>query len=138
MKHFAGPGLIWLQMRERITRTDLQDLYQLLYAAPEPPERRWTYVDLGQVSAVDVGFREIHWISIRSADIVRRAGWHLRISIHAPTPVTFGVSRMYQQLFGSNDFAEVFVSENPQEALDWLDLPELPDMPVPARLAQGL
>ncbi len=98
----------------------------MLYASPTAPERSLSYVDLGQVRNVDVGFREIHWTSVRATEVVRAQNWSLRVSIYAPTPVTFGISRMYQQLFGGQEFADVFVSEDRQVALDWLGLSDIP------------
>lgn len=113
-------------MRGRVTREDLRELFASLYVSPEARLRHRTYVDLGEVTSVDVGFREIHWLSVRAGEVVQQLDWIVQVSIYAPSQVTYGLSRMYQQLFGQNDNAEVFVSEERAAALGWLDLRDLP------------
>lgn len=128
-RYLADQKLGWLSMRGRVTREDLRDLFASLYDSPEPRLRHRTYVDLGDVTSVDVGFREIHWLSVRVTEVTQRQHWFVRVSIYAPSQVTFGLSRMYQQLFAQHDNAEVFVSDERAAALGWLDLPDAPGMP---------
>lgn len=127
--------MLHVVLHGRVTRDDLNGLFQDLYLADRAPSRSRTLVDLALVNHCDIGFREIHWLSVRSTEVVRRRKWTLNISMHAPSAVTFGLSRMYQQLFANEDRTTVAVSENRAEALQALGLDVWPVQPLERRTA---
>lgn len=122
-KYFRKMNAVRVTIRDRLDREDLNGIYEEMYRSSLAPSHSRSLVDLGDVTACDIGFREVHWHCVRSTELLRCRNWTLAIAIHAPTAVTYGIARMYQQLFENAPKVTVAVTETRPSALESLGLP---------------
>ncbi len=115
---------LYVRYARTITREDLRILFSALYPDHQVGLHSRSLVDLSDIDSVDVGFKELHWLSHRVQE-VRSPRSALRIGIHAPGAVAYGIARIYQQVTESEGEIEVMVHEERAAVLKWLDLPDL-------------
>lgn len=105
----------------------LRDLYDYLKTGQQ---RGNVLVDMADVDSFDYGFKELHWHIMRVQDILHGRDDTMVVSFYAPTQLTFGMARIYQQVADVDGPLQVHVSDTRDIALAVLNLPSLPPEPV--------
>lgn len=75
--------------------------------------------DLSRVTGTDIGFEDTYALFSMYMRNYTRPGHHLRIAIHAPEPISFGIARIFQNLAESSDAIDVELFDRLDTARDW-------------------
>jgi len=126
LKHFTDLDLAWVRHTGTLNRDELRSVFDRVHSATASKVWQKVFTDLADVKEVEVGFREIHWHAVRIQDLLRLQSARVTVSIHAPGTLSFGVSRIYQQVIDPDGPMQVYVSDAREEALAALNLPEIP------------
>lgn len=84
------------------------------------------FFDLRDVTGISFGFTEVLATNEAASSAVEQSGRPMKVACHAVKEVSFGVARMYEQLMTSSGNGEAMVTDNRDEALEWLGLPSIP------------
>lgn len=125
-----GQRLVIITYSGTLTRSDLRHVASSLYDTPSSTVHVRTFIDLSTVVQSEVSFSDILGFVARVRE-TRRMDLTVaaKVVLYAPTSLTFGTARMYQQLAEAEVGLSVFVSADLREALDCIALDALPALP---------
>lgn len=112
-------GRIDTTLSGAIGKADLFSYYEALHRTEGFEPTLNEFIDLEGVTQVDLSSEDLKDFSSHTAPNTRQ-GRAVRVAIHAPGKVAFGMARMYEMLQGDS-VNQVRVFDDRGEALAWID-----------------
>ena len=125
MYHHPAHFAVYVCFAQTITREDLRQLRRVIYPEDARQIHRISFVDFSGIERADIGFREFLWLSHEIGDERRANKIPIRIGLHAPGGVAYGLARIFEQVMQLDGLIEVFVHETRSNVPRWLELPDL-------------
>lgn len=115
-----------------ITLDQIAEMFAAYLDDPAFAFERPHLADLSGVTETDIGFSETYALFSLYLRSYAANGQHMRVAIHAPHPVAFGIARIFQNLAESSDVIEAMLFDTFEAARDWaLDPPDPADRSGP-------
>jgi hypothetical protein len=111
--------LINTRVSGRVTAPELLRYYKALYADPDFEPGMSEIFDLSDVTEIDISTEELRGFSLTTS-VNNSHGGPCKLAIVAPTPVTFGMARMYE-LMQPASLNEIRVHHALAEAEAWVN-----------------
>jgi hypothetical protein len=105
----GGSGITFVVLSGSVSRSDLQGVRDQIGGAGEHTPRLFIDVSAAKLKVSGTDIRELAG---------RDPHLFCRIAVYAPTPATFGLARMYEQVSGDRRHVSVFSDRG--KALAWL------------------
>jgi len=117
-------NLLWIKRIGVITSEDIKALIAESQADSETSTEMAILEDFRLAEQIDLGFTEM----VPIAENSKKLGWGrelpTKMAFVAPTPVTFGMARMFQSLMAGQDRIAIEICKTIDAAVDFLGLPE--------------
>ncbi|MFT6222397.1 MAG: hypothetical protein ACJA1F_000232 [Paracoccaceae bacterium] len=116
--------LSWVFYSDVLTVSLARACHQSLIQHPEFVPGLDFYISLEKVTEIDLDFAKV--TALRSLTESRSKGSQRlpKITLFAPTDMTFGMARMYETLLNQGDVAHAEVFSDEQQCFAWLGLSE--------------
>lgn len=115
-----------IEISGRVTIQDVKSIDDATFHSKDGVIPAYEFTDLSRITGIGFDFSQMTGVVDRMTNIIGRQQKTHRFAVFAPTELSFGVARMYEQSV-QKDGVLVFVSKDRQEALAWLGMPELPE-----------
>ncbi|CUH79508.1 hypothetical protein [Tropicibacter naphthalenivorans] len=122
--HYPGNDLCCITCTDTVTTREAITLTAEITRPGRPFVAGHCFIDAKNCHDTELVFADILRIRAMTVACLQRENIQLRVACHAVNDVLFGVSRMYEQVLNTTEWAEVYVSRNRQQALDWLGQPD--------------
>ncbi len=125
--YFPSLDFRWVRYEHEITRADILAVVHRSFGSEIGRAGTRSLIDMETVETVEITFSDMSSATETAVSRLTAAGKRFRAGCHAPTDVTFGISRIYQTLMENAGVAETLVSRDREAVLRFLGLEALPD-----------
>ena len=119
-----GHDLNYVRHFGRVSSSDITDTFSKYAADLDFRPMDDQLADLSEVTEIDIDFDQMRNVLRNVNTVYQPFPTPTRISFYAPSDLTFGMARMFQQLAEQQEGANAFVSRTQAEALACLDRPQ--------------
>jgi len=114
------PAAVLARYSGRVGLSDISNMFQRYRLDPSFSLTRPHIADIREFDSSDIGFSEIYALFSMYGSSYAQAGEIMRVAIIAPDEVSFGMSRIFENLTEQSDWARAAIFDNLEDAKSWI------------------